>query len=402
MKPANPPEYKEGVMKNSFYDIWTGVISPRLDEAIAKIESAGPGDVLAALERTPATQEGFFALLSEMPDNLADMAQAAARRITEQRFGGTVNLYIPLYLSNHCVNNCAYCWFAKSNPARRTVLTIERVEKEAALLRGEGYRSILLVSGEDPARTGVEFIADCVRLVKRMGFVFVGLEAEAMETAEYRHLAQAGLDSVTVYQETYDPAIYAEVHPSGPKKDYRRRMETPRRAAMAGIRSVGMGVLLGLADWRREAVALALHVKHMQKYHGSAMVSISFPRIHSAPGGFVPSHPVSNGQFIRMIAAMRLAFPDSTLTLSTREAPDLRDRLFGMGINQVSAGSRTSPGAYTQNAGAEEQFPVADERTPAQVASAIRSHGLEWVFKDWDPNMAPAPMKEDVADGNHP
>jgi len=389
-------------MKNSFFDIWSGAIHPKLEEAMGRIRAATAAEVETALDRTPATQEGFFALLSDMPEDLAARAQAAAREITQRRFGRTVNLYIPLYLSNHCVNSCAYCWFAKSNPSPRIRLSIEQVEAEARALRAEGYRSILLVSGEDPANIGVEFIAGCVRLMKRMGYVFVGLEAEAMETAEYRTLAEAGLDSVTVYQETYDPQVYAAVHPSGPKKDYRRRMETPQRAAMAGIRSVGMGVLLGLADWRKEAVALAMHVKHMNKYHWNTMVSVSFPRIHSAPGGFAPPHPVSDGEFARMIAAMRLAFPDSTLTLSTREAPALRDRLFGMGINQVSAGSRTSPGAYTHNIHAGEQFPVADERTPAQVASAIREVGMEWVFKDWDPNLAPAPMTEDETGGNHP
>ncbi|MDH4183521.1 MAG: 2-iminoacetate synthase ThiH [Nitrospinota bacterium] len=387
-------------MKNFFYETWAGHVAPNLGRAVEKIGQAKREDVLSALNNIPATQDGFLALLSSAADEALEKVEQAARGITEQRFGRTVNLYIPLYLSNACVNDCAYCWFGRSNPAPRRALTLEEVEREAACLRLEGYKNLLLVSGEDPAHVKVEYLADCVRLVKKAGFVFVGLEARALRTDEYRILAEAGLDSVTVYQETYDPAIYAQVHKTGPKKDYRLRMETPDRAAEAGIRNVAMGVLLGLGDMRFDAVALAAHVKHMQKKHWRTAVSISFPRIHAAPGGFAAAHPVADNELVRLIAAMRLAFPDSTLTLSTREAPALRDRLFGMGINQVSAGSKTSPGAYSLGGG-EEQFPVVDNRTPAQVMEAIREKGLEWVMKDWDVNMWPAPAEKELVDGNN-
>ena len=372
-----------------------------MDLAVEIIEKATADQALDAMERPPASSAGFLALISEAAGKVGDRLQAAARKLTEQRFGRTVNMYIPLYLSNACVNDCAYCWFGRSNPAPRKTLAPDEVESEASVLRGDGYQSILLVSGEGGGKGEVEYLRDCVRLVKRLGFVQVGLEARALEVAEYRSLAEAGLDSVTIYQETYDPVIYAGVHPSGPKRDYHGRMEAPQRAAMAGIRSVGMGALLGLGDFRRDAVALAAHVKHLQKHHWQTSISISFPRIHAAPGGFAAPHPVSDRQFIRLIAAMRLTFPDSTLTLSTRETPELRDRLFGMGINQVSAGSRTSPGAYTLEEKSEEQFPVVDERTPAQVAEAIRGRGLEWVFKDWDVNLRPAPMTEEEKNEDH-
>ncbi|MDH5510461.1 MAG: 2-iminoacetate synthase ThiH [Nitrospinota bacterium] len=385
-------------MKKSFYELWTSQVYPGLDLAVELLENANQAHVLAAIGRPPVSFGGFLALISEATGNMEERIQATARSLTEQRFGRTVNMYIPLYLSNACVNDCAYCWFGRSNLAPRKTLALEEVESEAAILREDGYRSILLVSGEGGGKGEVEYLESSIRLVKRLGFVQVGLEARALDVAEYRILANAGLDSVTIYQETYDPDIYARVHPTGPKRDYRGRMEAPQRAAMAGIRAVGMGVLLGLGDYWRDAVALAAHVKHMQKYHWQTSISISFPRIHAAPGGFAAPHPVSDQRFVRLIAAMRLAFPDSILTLSTREAPELRDRLFGMGINQVSAGSKTSPGAYTLEEKSEEQFPVVDGRTPAQVVEAIRGKGLEWVFKDWDVNLRPAPMASGAED----
>ena len=379
-------------MNNSFYENWTNQVYPGLDRAVDLIHRSTAAHALQAIAQPPVGAEGFLALLSEGAQSVGEQVEAAARRLTEQRFGRTVNLYIPLYLSNACVNDCAYCWFGSSNPAPRKTLTLEEVESEGNRLLGQGYRSLLLVSGEGAGKEEVEYLQSCVLLAKRMGFAQVGMEARAMSVAEYRILAEAGLDSVTIYQETYDPSIYSAVHPKGPKKDFRGRMEAPQRAALAGIRFVGMGVLLGLGDFLRDAVSLASHVKHMQKYHWQTSVSISFPRIHAAPGGFSAAYPVSDRQFVAMIAAMRLAFPDSTLTLSTREAPRLRDRLFGMGINQVSAGSKTSPGAYTLEGKSEEQFPVVDDRTPAQVVEAIRGRGMEWVFKDWDENLRPAPM----------
>ena len=381
-------------MSHYFHDTWAQKVRPRLESAIGMIERAREEDCLAALERVPIAQEGFLALLSDEADKAAPKPEAAARALTEQRFGRVVNLYIPLYLSNECVNDCSYCWFGKSNPAPRKTLTLAETGKEMARLHEQGFRSLLLVAGEFRRKGDVEYIADCVRMAKDMGFVFLGLEARPFEVEEYHALGQAGLDSVTIYQETYDERIYAQVHPSGPKRNYIHRMNTPDRVAMAGIRSVGLGVLLGLGDFFRDAVALASHAKHMQKRHWGTNVSISFPRLHAAPGGFAAMSPVADNRFVRLITAMRLAFPDSTLTLSTREAPSMRDRLMGIGINQISAGSRTSPGAYTLEAGEEEQFPVVDERGLGQVIEALSSLGFERVLKDWDPNLKPGPMPE--------
>lgn len=375
-----------------FFETWERLQDGVLDRAIEKIESAGPEDVRASISSAPVSFDGFLALLSPAADAERDAVEKAARELTEQRFGRVVNLYIPLYLSNHCVNSCSYCGFNRSRAIPRKTLSMAEVEREAARLRAEGYRSILLVAGEDGREVGAGYLEEAVGTLKGMGFAFVGIEAQPLSEEEYRRLGAAGVDGVTVYQETYDRDVYGRVHPAGPKRDFARRMETAERAARAGLRSVGLGVLLGLSDFRREAVSLAAHVRHIQKHYWQTAVSVSFPRIHTAPDGFSPARPVSDDELFRMILAMRLSNPDCVLTLSTREAPALRDRLFGAGINQVSAGSKTSPGGYAiaaEDESAGEQFPVVDSRPPGKVVEAIREKGLEWVWKDWDVNLKP-------------
>lgn len=380
---------------SSFYETWLSLNqSGALDKAVKKIENATLGDVDAALSSVPVSSGGFLSLISDAADERIGQIETSARDLTIQRFGHTINLYIPLYLSNYCVNNCAYCWFGKDQDIERKTLSFDEISAEGRRLLNEGYRSVLLVAGEDRSEVPVSYIAESVQLMKKAGFVFVGIETQTLSVDEYKLLGAAGLDSVTVYQETYDEEIYRRVHPSGPKKDIKWRLDTADRVAQAGIRSIGLGVLLGLGDYQRDAVMLATHIKHMQKHYWQSSVTISFPRIHAAPGRFAPDNPVSDNELIRLILAMRLAFPDSILTLSTRESAKLRDRMFGLGINQVSAGSRTSPGAYAggneeDGAGAGEQFPVSDARTPTEVVEAIRKKGLEWVWKDWDRNLKP-------------
>ena len=346
-------------------------------------------------QKAPVSGNGFLALLSSSADAYSEKIELAARNLTAQRFGRIVNLYIPLYLTNSCINNCLYCGFGKDQNITRKTLDANEINREGQRLLGEGYRSVLLVAGEDfTGEAPVDYLAEAIGVLKSAGFVFVGIEAGPMTEDEYRYLGEAGLDSVTVYQETYDRATYKKVHPKGPKKNFDYRLETPERAAKAGIRAINIGFLLGLSDFVKEAVVLATHVKYLQKTFWQTSFGVSFPRIHSAPEGFVPPHPVSDAELVRLIMAMRLFNPDIILTLSTREAPKLRDRLFGAGVNQVSAGSKTSPGAYTlKESEAAEQFAVVDDRTPTQVMEAINVHGYESVFKDWDPALKPVSGK---------
>lgn len=378
---------------SSFAATLAGLRDGALDDVVEKINSATPADVAAALEKIPVNLDGFLALLSPSADAFTDRVRDAARELTAQRFGRVVNLYKPLYLSNSCVNACLYCGFNASMDIRRKTLDLDEVAREGGILRAEGYASVLLVAGEDGASTPVTLIGESARLLKGMGFSYVGIEVAPLSVDQYARLGEAGLDGVTVYQETYDRAVYKQVHPGGPKRNFEWRLATPERAAKAGIRNIGLGFLLGLGDHRREAVALRAHVRFMQKTYWQTAVSVSFPRLHHTPAGFAPGRAVSDAELFRLVTAMRLANPDITLTLSTREAPALRDSLFGVGINHASAGSKTSPGAYSSighEDTAGEQFPVVDERAPEEVERSIKKLGLEGVWKDWDPRFKPA------------
>lgn len=378
--------------KASFADTLAG-LAPVIDSAMQRMDRATPDDVAGALKNIPVNLDGFAALLSPSADAFAGIVRNAARELTAQRFGRVVNLYKPLYLSNACVNACAYCGFNVSMGIRRRTLTLDEVAREGEILRSEGYASVLLVAGEDGKSTPVSLIEESVRRLKGMGFSYVGIEVAPLSVEQYARLGEAGLDGVTVYQETYDREIYKQVHRGGPKRNFEWRLATAERAAKAGIRNIGLGFLLGLGDYRREALALYAHVRFIQKTYWQTSVSVSFPRLHHTPEGFAPNRHVSDVELFRLITATRLANPDITLTLSTRESPVLRDSLFGVGINHASAGSKTSPGAYSaigMEETAGEQFPVVDEREPAEVALSIKKLGMEGVWKDWDPRFKPA------------
>lgn len=378
--------------QNSFRDVIKTLENGVLNNAVARVNSATEADVIGALSSVPVSFDGYLALISSATDSVVGEVETEARNLTEQRFGRTINLYKPLYISNSCINGCLYCGFSRDENIKRKTLSIAEVEREGETIFAEGYRNILLVAGEDKRSVPVSFIEECVKLFKKIGFAFVSMETQAMTEEEYRRLGSAGLDGVTIYQETYDRKIYETVHPSGPKKDYDWRIDAPERVARAGIRSVGMGVLLGLGDFTRDAITLASHIKYIQKKYWQTAVAVSFPRIHATPTGFELTNVISDEQLVRLILAMRLANPDSLLTLSTREGAKLRDRLFGVGINQASAGSKTNPGGYAgveAEDSAGEQFPVVDDRTPGEVVEALKSRGLEWVWKDWDVNLKP-------------
>ena len=384
----------------TFTEYFKNLSGEFLERSAGSVETATEKDVLSTLEKIPLSGHGFLALLSSAADSHSEKIEQAARNLTAQRFGKIVNLYIPLYLTNSCINNCLYCGFGKDQKITRKTLDTKEINREGERLLREGYRSVLLVAGEDfTGEAPVDYLAEAIETLKKSGFVFVGIEAGPMTEDEYRYLGQRGLDSVTIYQETYDRATYEKVHPTGPKKNFEYRLQTPERAARAGIRAINIGFLLGLSDFVKEAIVLATHVKYLQKTFWQTSFGVSFPRIHSAPEGFVPPHPVADAELVRLIMAMRLFNPDIILTLSTREAPKLRDRLFGAGVNQVSAGSKTSPGAYTvKNNSAAEQFAVVDDRTPTEVMEAINGHGYESVFKDWDPALRPVSKKYAVAE----
>lgn len=352
-----------------------------------RLQRVTAGDVETALASRPGSYSlpKLLALLSPAAESYLEPMAESSRRLTLQRFGRTIKLYAPLYLSSHCVNRCQYCGFNRDNAFDRVRLSIAEALAEAELIAQEGFRDILLVTSEDRKFINVPYLTELAKAL-RGKFSFISAEIYQMTAADYGKLFDAGIEGVTLYQETYDRPTYAQYHLGGPKADYDTRLRGPDDFASAGMREVGLGVLLGLADWRIETLALAEHAFGLFKRYWQSRISFSFPRIRPAYG--VPPeafpHLVTDRNLVQMMLALRLCFADAGLVLSTREPAQLRDRFVQLGITKMSAGSRTSPGGYSQGDKDAGQFKVSDERTPAQVVAMLKQQGLEPVWKDWD------------------
>ncbi|MFZ9010700.1 MAG: 2-iminoacetate synthase ThiH [Anaerohalosphaeraceae bacterium] len=323
-------------------------------------------------------------LLSPAAEAFLETMAQQGRDLTVQRFGRTIQLYAPLYVSNVCINSCRYCGYNKTTQIDRTRLTIEQAVSDAAVIAGEGFKHLLLVSGEDRQFITTDYLCALAGKLREQ-FSSLSIEIYPMSQDEYTQVFNAGIDGVTLYQETYDRDTYADYHVAGPKADYDSRLDAPDRYASAGMRRIGLGVLLGLADWRIETLAMAEHAAYLMKRYWRSQISFSFPRI--CPATNVQSewpHLVSDQNMVQMMLALRLCFSDAGIVLSTREMPDFRDNLMNLCVTRLSAGSKTNPGGYASEKGAAEQFEVADDRSPHEVAKTICSHGYEAVWKDWD------------------
>lgn len=325
-------------------------------------------------------------LLSPAVDPWLEPLARLAQRRTAARFGRTVQLYAPIYLSNACTNRCLYCGFSARNDTPRVTLAAPEIERELDAVRAAGFQHVLLVTGEDPDQVGLDYLEAAVRAAKRR-FPSVSIEIYPLAEEGYARLVRAGAEGLVLYQETYDRGLYAKVHAGGPKADYEGRLQAPDRACRAGMRKVGLGALLGLGDFEADAVALAHHVARLRKEHWRTFFTVSVPRLREARGGMRPRVTVTDRQLARLVIALRLLFDDVGLVVSTREPAALRDRLLPLGVTQMSAGSRTEPGGYASGGAAERQFEVEDGRSPAEVAARLASLGYEPVWKDWDRNL---------------
>ena len=351
--------------------------------ALAHADGADENDVRSALASGVTSLDAAAVLLSPAAGSMIEALAVSAHRATIERFGKTMQMFAPLYLSNECVCTCTYCGFSIGLDIRRKTLRVDEVAREAATLAARGFRNILLVSAEHPKHVGAEYIARCIAETK-LHVPYVGLEIAAAEEEDYRMFVDAGCDGVVLYQETYDPDVYAAHHLGGPKKRFAWRMDALERAARGGIRHLGIGALLGLGDWRFDALALLAHARWLERHCWRSQINVSFPRINPAEGGYTPAHPVGVPEFVRILCLFRLALPTAGLALSTRESPALRDRLVPLGITHMSAGSSTEPGGYEHPGEAGEQFELEDRRSPHEVASGLRALGYEPVFKDWE------------------
>ena len=350
---------------------------------------AGPADVeraLAAAGRRGsggARLEDFAALLSPAAAvRLEDLAQAA-HRLTVQRFGRTVHLFAPLYVSNECVSVCTYCGFSAGNGIARRTLDVAEVVAEAGALVERGFRHVLLVAGEHARIVSKDYLVECVNALAPI-VPSLSVEVQVWDTATYRRLVEAGCDGLVVYQETYHRGTYAATHLKGKKRNHDWRLSAPDRGAEAGMRRIGIGALLGLhPDWRTEAISMAAHARALVRRWWRVEVSVALPRLRPAAGGYQPADPVGDADFVQLLCALRLALPDVGISLSTRETPALRDALIPLGVTVMSAGSHTEPGGYAAPSAAEPQFEVSDDRSPEVVAAVLRARGYDPVWKDW-------------------
>ena len=357
------------------------------DVWLKRIEAISCEDVEKAL----SVQPGFYdiqrlvTLISPAAEGYIEQMAQLARQLTIQRFGRTIRLYAPLYLSNYCTSSCRYCGFNRHNKFERKRLTIEQAVAEADIIAGEGFRDILLVSGEDRDFITVDYLKELARKL-RSKFSSVSLEIYQMTEEQYAELFSAGIEGVTIYQETYNREVYDYYHHGGAKADYDYRLKAADSIARAKMREIGIGALLGLTNYKGETLALAEHVNYLIKRYWQCHVSVSFPRLRPAEN--VDSqqftHLLSDKNLVQMLLALRLCFADVGLVLSTREPAWLRNHLVLMGITKMSAGSKTCPGGYSGGTAGLKQFEVDDSRTPGQIAEMLKQKGIEPVWKDWD------------------
>ncbi|MBU1083878.1 MAG: 2-iminoacetate synthase ThiH [Candidatus Omnitrophota bacterium] len=343
-----------------------------------------PGDIERILTKGSLGKEDLIALLAPYAGEHLESMARKAHDMTLRYFGRTIQLYTPLYLSNYCVNRCTYCGFNAGNDTVRKKLTLEEVRREGEYISGTGLNHVLILTGESREKSPVSYIKDCVTVLKEK-FSSISIETYALTKNEYKELIEAGVDGVTLYQEVYNKDIYDRVHLSGPKKDHAFRLEAPERALSAGMRTAGVGALLGLADWRKEVFFLALHAGYLQDEFSDAEINVSVPRIRPYLGTFKETCEVSDKDLVQMILALRLFLPRVGITLSTRESAGLREHLLPLGITRMSAGSTTAVGGHTieYEECRDEQFEISDQRGVEEIKAMLRAKNYQPVLKDW-------------------
>lgn len=337
-------------------------------------------DVRRAIN-SPSSMEGFAALLSPAAEPLLEEIAVRARELTRDHFGNSVCLFTPLYVSNYCSNRCVYCGFNSSNRIDRLRLSLEDVAKELDAIAFTGLQEVLILTGESHERSGVDYICDCVRLAAER-FAVVGIEVYPMNSADYARVQEAGADYVTVFQETYDPQRYSELHLSGPKSVFEYRFDAQERALIGGMRGVAFGALLGLGDFRRDAFCCGLHAMMIQRRYPHAEISLSLPRLRPA-ANLDQTAGVSEAQLLQVSLAYRLFLPFAGQTISTRERSGFRDGIVGLTATKISAGVSVGIGEHSGAGHGEGQFVISDPRGVDDVVSSLRAHGLQPVMADY-------------------
>ena len=340
-------------------------------------------EVKQALVKDKIDLEDFKALISPAAKPFLEEMAYKSQVLTKKRFGNTMQMYAPMYLSNECQNICTYCGFSLTNKIPRRTLTDTEILEEVAFLKNKGYDHILLVTGEANQKVGVDYINNAIRLI-RSHFANITIEVQPLDQNEYELLVENGLYAVLVYQETYHRDEYKKHHPKGKKSNFDYRLDTPDRLGKAGVHKIGLGALFGLEDWRADSFFTALHLKYLQKTYWKTKYSISFPRLRPHSGGLDPKVEMTDADLVQLICAFRLLDEDVELSMSTRESEIFRNNIVNLGITSISAESKTNPGGYSVEPQSLEQFEISDERSTEKVVEMLKTRGLEVVWKDWE------------------
>jgi len=348
-----------------------------------KIYGSSIHDVRRSLNKSKRTLMDFVHLISPAANaELENMAQIA-NKMTSQRFGKTIQLYAPLYLSNECQNICTYCGFSMDNQIKRKTLNNTELILEAMALKDMGVQHVLLVSGEANKTVDTAYFLKAIKILKPY-FPLISIEVQPLSTDEYKILHLAGVHSVLVYQETYHQEVYKNYHPKGKKSNFDYRLNTPDRIGQAAMHKIGLGVLLGLEDWRVDSYFTALHIEYLQKTYWQTKYSVSFPRLRPAQGIITPNFIMDDKHLLQLICAYRLCNPDLEISISTRESERFRDHIIPIAVTSMSAASKTNPGGYAVDPQSLEQFEISDERSMKEIKAKIKHAGYDPIMKDWD------------------
>ncbi len=353
------------------------------DEIKHSIYSKTDADVVNALHKEKRSLEDFKALISPSAMNHLEKMAQVSQRLTQKRFGKTIQMYVPLYLSNECQNICTYCGFSFDNKIKRKTLSDKEILKEAEAIKVLGYDHILLVTGEANQTVGVSYLKNAINLLRPF-FSHISIEVQPLDQNEYEELIAEGLNTVLVYQETYHKEDYKLHHPKGKKSNFNYRLETPDRLGKADVHKIGLGTLIGLEDWRTDSFFTALHLTYLEKKYWRTKYSVSFPRMRPAEGIIEPKIIMNDKELVQLICAYRIFNQEIELSISTRENEVFRNNIIKLGITSMSAGSKTNPGGYAVEKESLEQFEISDERSPKEIEYMIKENGYEVVWKDWD------------------
>ena len=340
-------------------------------------------DVKRVIEKDKLDEMDFLILLSDRALNHIEEIAKKASKITTQHFGNVKSLYTPIYLSNYCASNCVYCGFSSSNQIKRKRLTSDEIEKEAKSIAKTGLKHILMLTGEAPKIDDIDYLKEATKILKRY-FHFVGMEVYAMDESEYKELFEAGVDGLTIYQETYNREVYKQVHLSGRKKDYLYRLDAAERGAKVGMRQVNIGALFGLSECIEEAFTVGLHAKYLQNKYLETEVAISMPRICSAESDYEVKYELNDQRFVQFMMAFRLFLPRVSINISTRENPNFRENILPLGVTKISAGSKTEVAGHTQEGESTKQFEISDSRSVSEIIEALNQKGYQPILKDWE------------------